>query len=160
MLPANASGSAGRSRHGVGGCSRHGAGETLLEVLLATWLVAIAALGTVGAQLWMVRAQQASASRSIAVSLADSVAEALRSEMDPAQVRALFEQRAAGSLPGGRIAVLSSGDKRHLITVSWTAGTPGKWAAPGAAAVLKPGSRACAGAAEALEECLQIEVGQ
>jgi Tfp pilus assembly protein PilV len=95
-------------------------GSSLIEVLLAIWLVGAAALGTVGLQLWVARSQQSAQWQMQAVSLADAVAETLRGGASLGAAESAWRARIAKALPDGRVTALAKGPDIALVTVRWT----------------------------------------
>lgn len=95
-------------------------GSSLIEVLLAIWLLGSAALGAVGLQLWVARSQQSAQWHMQAVRFADAVAETLRGGASLGAAESAWDARVAGALPGGRVSALAKGHGVALVTVRWT----------------------------------------
>lgn len=110
-LPAAVLAQAGRLRRGTG--------DTLIEVMVALLLLALAALGTVALQSWVGRSQQSARWLDLAVGAAALMAEALRAGESAATCQALAGSTVA-DLPDGRAAVAALGDGQWRITVAWS----------------------------------------
>jgi Tfp pilus assembly protein PilV len=105
---------------GVKNLSRgFGRGDSLIEVLVALALSAVTALGIIGSQMWLARNERSLLARELATSIADSVAEGIRTEADRDPVVAQWRTRAAAMLPDGDIDVLGRGDGLHVAVVKW-----------------------------------------
>ena len=94
-------------------------GTTLLEVLMAVVLTAVAALGLIAAQLWIMRDARATALREHAALFADAIVE---STLGPATNNAALAQwkaRAASVLPHGEALAVESGAGASVARVTW-----------------------------------------
>jgi len=96
-----------------------------LEVLLALWLIGLAAFGAISIQLWAVRAQQATLWRVYALNLAEAAAEALRGGYPVARLTMEWRLRAARLLPYGEMQVIDHASEMRLIVLSWS--RPTQW---------------------------------
>jgi hypothetical protein len=95
-------------------------GSSLIEVLLAIWLLSSAALGAVGLQLWVARSQQSAQWQMQAVRLADAVAETLRGGASLGAAELVWRARVAETLPDGQVFAIAKHDGVALVTVRWT----------------------------------------
>ncbi|GAM52571.1 type IV pilus modification PilV family protein [Mycoavidus cysteinexigens] len=100
-------------------------GDSLIEVMVALWLIGFAALGAISLQLSVIRAQQSMIWRTSALSLAEAAAEALRSGYPAARVVTEWRLRAAQLLPSGDIRLLDPAPEIRLIVLSWR--RPAQW---------------------------------
>ncbi len=100
-------------------------GDSLLEVMLALWLIGLAALGTMRIQLWAVRSQQSILWRTYALNLADAAAEALRAGYPATRVATEWQTRAAQLLPSGGMRIIDQALETRLIVVQWQ--RPTQW---------------------------------
>ncbi|WP_323121787.1 type IV pilus modification PilV family protein [Burkholderia alba] len=90
-------------------------GGSLLEVMVAMMVLASAALGVIGAQLSIVRAERQAAWRAHALWIADSRAEAERSG---AGTRADWDS-AVAVLPAGRLVTVDAMPGVRTVTIRW-----------------------------------------
>ncbi len=131
-------------------------GDSLLEVMLALWLIGLTALGTMRIQLWAVRSQQAILWRTYALNLADAAAEALRAGYPAARVATEWQTRAAQLLPSGGIRIIDQAPGTRLIVLHWQ--RPAQWLShfePERSATDK-----CPNATEAIEQCVVLAVAK
>ncbi len=131
-------------------------GDSLLEVMLALWLIGLAALGTMRIQLWTVRSQQAILWRTYALNLADAAAEALRAGYPATRVATEWQTRAAQLLPSGGIRIIEQAPETRLIVLHWQ--RPAQWLShfePERSAADK-----CPNATEAIEQCVVLAVAK
>ena len=96
-------------------------GDSLIEVMIALSITAIAALGLVATQTWLARSERALLTRERATLIADSVAEAIQGDADRGPVISQWRTRAASMLPQGDVAVLDQADGVRVAVVSWHA---------------------------------------
>lgn len=94
-------------------------GDSLIEVLIAMALTAVTALGIIGSQMWLSRNERSLLARELATSVADSVAEGIRSDADRDPIVTQWRTRAAALLPDGDVDVLDRGDGLHIAVVKW-----------------------------------------
>jgi type IV pilus assembly protein PilV len=99
-----------------------GRGDSLIEVMIALSITAVAALGVIAAQGWLARSERALVMRERAALIADSVAEGIRRDADRTPVVSQWRSHAASMLPGGDVAVLDKADGVRVVVVSWRAG--------------------------------------
>ncbi len=95
------------------------AGDSLIEVLIALSLAAVTALGVIAAQTWLARNERALLTRERAALIADSVADAIRSDADRILALAAWRGRASVMLPQGDVALLERGDNVRIVLVKW-----------------------------------------
>lgn len=100
-------------------------GDSLIEVLIALALSAVTAFGIIGAQMWLARNERSMVMRETAVSIADSVVEGIRRDLDRDPVMAQWRTRAAAVLPEGGIDLLDRGNGVHVAVVKWRSPTSG-----------------------------------
>jgi type IV pilus assembly protein PilV len=96
-------------------------GDSLIEVMIALSITAIAALGLVATQTWLARSERALLTSERATLIADSVAEAIQGDADRSPVISQWRTRAASMLPQGDVAVLDQADGVRVAVVSWHA---------------------------------------
>lgn len=108
---------------------RRAAGDTLIEVMVALLLLAVAALGTVALQSWVSRSQQSARWLDLAVSAATIVVEALRAGESPNASMALADSTTA-DLPDGRVSLTTLAEGQWVIVVGWTEPRLGSGVAP------------------------------
>lgn len=132
-------------------------GDSLLEVMLALWLIGLAALGTMRIQLWAVRSQQSILWRTYALNLADAAAEALRAGYPATRVATEWQTRAADLLPSGGIRIIDQAPETRLIVLHWQ--RPAQWLSyfdPERSAADECPSNAT----EAIEQCVVLAVAK
>ncbi len=103
------------------------AGDTLLEVLVALLVLALAALGTVALQSWFARSLQAARWLDLAVSASSQVAEALRAG-EAAAASIDLANRTVQALPDGQLSLTALGASQARLSVSWS--EPPRWGVP------------------------------
>lgn len=105
--------------------SRWARGDSLLEVLIALSITAVASLSVIAAQTGLARNERGQLERARATLIADSVAEGIQRDADSAPVVALWTKRAASMLPEGEASVVERGDGMHVALVNWRAAETG-----------------------------------
>lgn len=105
-------------------------GDSLIEVLIALSLMAVTALGVIGAQTWLARNERAMLNIQRATSIADSIAEGIRRDADRDPVLTQWRSLAASMLPEGDVALLERGEGLRVALVKWRASDSGTEAAP------------------------------
>jgi type II secretory pathway pseudopilin PulG len=105
-------------------------GDSLIEVLIALSLMAVTALGVIGAQIWLARSERAMLNVQRATSIADSVAEGIRRDADRDPVLTQWRSLAASMLPDGDVALLERGEGLRVAVVKWRASDSGNEAVP------------------------------
>jgi hypothetical protein len=105
-------------------------GDSLIEVLIALSLMAVTALGVIGAQTWLARNERGMLNIQRATSIADSIAEGIRRDADRDPVLTQWRSLAASMLPEGDVALLERGEGLRVALVKWRASDSGTEAAP------------------------------
>jgi len=119
-------------------------GDTLIEVMAALLLLALAALGMVALQSWVAKSQQSARWLDIAVSAAAIAAEALRAGLS-ANTSAALANRSAADLPDGRARLIALPNGQWRIIVGWTEAP--RWVGRGTDAAGHDGGAACSAVA-------------
>jgi len=99
-------------------------GDTLIEVMVALLLLAVAVMSSVALQSWVAKSQQSARWLDIAVSTAAMVAEALRAGESPNTSLTLAGSVSAG-LPEGQASLMPLGQAQWRIVVAWS--EPPRW---------------------------------
>jgi Tfp pilus assembly protein PilV len=99
-------------------------GSSLLEVLIALVLVALAMVGAVASQLQAVTVERFTADRERALVIATSLAEAMRDERSGSHALPRWQAYAAAMLPGAEISIVDRAPGVALVVVRWAAQRP------------------------------------
>jgi Tfp pilus assembly protein PilV len=105
-------------------------GDSLIEVLIALSLMAVTALGIIGAQTWLARSERTMLNVQRATLIADSIAEGIRQDADRDPVLTQWRGRAASMLPEGDVNLIERGDGLRVAVVKWRASDSPTEAAP------------------------------
>lgn len=97
------------------------AGSSLLEVMVALFLLAVAVLGAIALQLATVRSEREAASREQALLIAAS-----RAELERVGAAASIDwNEAAAALRQGRFTVMNGAEGTRVALVQWAVGSTG-----------------------------------
>jgi Tfp pilus assembly protein PilV len=99
-------------------------GSSLLEVLVALVLVALAMVGALACQLQAVTVERFTAERERALVIAASVAESMRDEHSGSNALSRWQAYAAAVLPGAEISIVDRLPGVALVAVRWAAQNP------------------------------------
>jgi Tfp pilus assembly protein PilV len=96
-------------------------GGSLLEVLIALVLVALTMVGAVSSQLHAATVERATGERERALTIAVSVAAAMRDRLSGSHALARWQVHAAAALPGAEVSVVDRAPDVALVVVRWAA---------------------------------------
>jgi Tfp pilus assembly protein PilV len=106
------------------GALRAQAGSSLLEVLIALALAAVAMTGAMVSQLQAAGIERTVAQRERALVIALSVAESMRDRVAGTHALSQWRARAALALPGAEISIVDHAPGIALAMVQWAASRP------------------------------------
>jgi type II secretory pathway pseudopilin PulG len=108
------------AKYWPGGCGfKRVLGDTLIEIMVALLLLAVAALAMVALQSWVSKTQQSARWLDIAASAATIAVEALRAG-EPPNVSMALAHSSVADLPDGRVDLSALAEGQWRITIMWT----------------------------------------